>query len=69
MVQRFMFAVNVILNREFKLHGILLLQTADSSLEFLKINKKERIKQLKKILMDEKLLETTNFGVEIMNSK
>ena len=69
MVQRFMFAVNVILNREFKLHGILLLQTADSSWEFLKINKKERIKQLKKILMDEKLLETTNFGVEIMNSK
>ena len=64
-----MFAVNVILNREFKLHGILLLQTADSSWEFLKINKKEQIKQLKKILMDEKLLETTNFGVEIMNSK
>ena len=41
MVQRFMFAVNVILNREFKLHGILLLQTADSSWEFLKIKQRE----------------------------
>ena len=40
MVQRFMFALNVILNREFKLHVILLRQTADSSWEFLKIIKK-----------------------------
>jgi len=40
----------------------------DSSWEFLKIEN-EQIKQLKTTLMDRKLRETTNLGVEIMNSK
>ena len=54
--------------RGFKLQVYGKRQTSDSSWEFLQI-KDEKKKQLKTILMDKKLREITNLGVEMMNSK
>ena len=51
-------------NREIKLNVYGKRKTSDSSWQFLKIEK-----QLKTILMDKKLRETTKLCVEIMNSK
>ena len=57
-----------LVSREFKLYVYGKRQTSDSRWEFLKIEN-EQIKTVKKILMDKKLSETTNLGVEIRNSK
>ena len=56
-------------NWEFKLHVYSKKKTSALSWEFLVNRKKADKKQLKAILKDKKLCETTNLCVEIMNSK
>ena len=67
-IQRWKRKCNETVTREIKLHVYGKRQTSDSSWEFLKIEN-EQIKQLKTILMDKKLRETSNLWVEKMNSK
>ena len=63
----------VVAYREFKLHVYGKRQTANGrrqiQVENFSKNKTSRQKQVKTILMDEKLRGTANLGVEIMHSK